>query len=67
MNLGSMFYGSAMLLATTTAPSELMAPIPLAPPEDALANLAANGEQCNDLRGKLIAWQAWARSIGAAK
>lgn len=36
-------------------------------PEDALENIAANGEQCNDLRGRLLAWQAWARSIGAAK
>ena len=36
-------------------------------PEDALDNLAANAEQCNDLRGQVLAWQAWARKIGAAR
>jgi hypothetical protein len=35
--------------------------------DDAFDNHAVNAEQCNDLRGKLLAWQAWARSIGAGK
>lgn len=35
--------------------------------EDALDNHAANSEQCNELRGRLLAWQEWARSIGAAE
>jgi hypothetical protein len=38
-----------------------------ADPAEALANLADNAETCNDLRAKVLAWQAWARSIGAAK
>jgi hypothetical protein len=36
-------------------------------PNAVLANLADNAESCNELRGKLLAWQAWARSIGAAR
>lgn len=35
--------------------------------EDLLDNVAANGEACNELRGRLLAVQAWARSIGAMK
>lgn len=34
--------------------------------DTALENLADNGQVCNDLRGLLLEWQAWARSIGAA-
>lgn len=34
--------------------------------DTALENLADNGQACNDLRGLLLDWQAWARSIGAA-
>lgn len=36
-------------------------------PEDVLDNVEANAEQCNDLRGQILAWQRWARSIGAAR
>ena len=36
-------------------------------PEDILDNLAENGEACNELRSRLLAVQAWARSIGAMK
>ena len=36
------------------------------PLDTALENLADNGQACNDLRGLLLDWQAWARSIGAA-
>ena len=32
----------------------------------ALENLADNGQRCNDLRGMLLDWQDWARSLGAA-
>lgn len=42
-------------------------PAATADPAAALANLADNAETCNDLRAKLLAWQAWARSTGAAK
>lgn len=35
--------------------------------EDALDNHAANAEQCNDLRGRLLSWQEWAMAIGAAR
>lgn len=41
--------------------------IPDLEPEDLLANVAENGEACNELRSRLIAAQAWARSIGAMK
>jgi len=34
--------------------------------DTALENLADNGQACNDLRGLLLDWQAWARAIGAA-
>lgn len=34
-------------------------------PEDVLDAAADNGEQCNDLRTRLIAAQRWARGIGA--
>lgn len=34
--------------------------------DTALENLADNGQACNDVRGMLLDWQAWARSIGAA-
>lgn len=36
------------------------------PIDTALENLADNGQACNDLRGLLLDWQAWARSLGAA-
>ena len=39
---------------------------PAVPLDTALENLADNGAACNDLRGQILAWQAWARSIGAA-
>lgn len=34
--------------------------------DTALENLADNATACNDLRGLMLDWQAWARSIGAA-
>ncbi|MFI0609834.1 MAG: hypothetical protein ACH37Z_18315 [Anaerolineae bacterium] len=34
--------------------------------DTALENLADNAQACNDLRGLLLDWQAWARSLGAA-
>ena len=45
------------------APDPAAAAVPL---DTALENLADNGQACNDLRGLLLDWQAWARSIGAA-
>lgn len=41
-------------------------PAAAVPLDTALENLADNGQVCNDLRGLLLDWQAWARSIGAA-
>lgn len=36
-------------------------------PEDALGNLAENGEQCNDLRERLIQAQRWAVGVSAGR
>lgn len=57
------------------APAEVTAPVP--PPirldvtdptlEDLLDNVAANGEQANELRRRLLAIQRWAKSIGAMR
>lgn len=57
------------------APAEVTAqvpkPIPLdatdPAPEDLLDNVAANGEQANELRRRLLAIQRWAKSIGAMR
>jgi hypothetical protein len=38
-----------------------------ADPAAALANIADNAEICNAMRGQILAWQAWAKTIGAAK
>jgi len=35
--------------------------------EDLLDNVAANGEQANELRRRLLAIQRWAKSIGAMR
>ena len=42
------------------------APVEAVPLDTALENLADNATACNDLRGLILDWQAWARSIGAA-
>lgn len=57
------------------APAEITAPIPPPirldatdpTPEDLLDNVAANGEQANELRRRLLVIQRWAKSIGAAR
>lgn len=41
-------------------------PAETVPLDTALENLADNATACNDLRGLMLDWQAWARSIGAA-
>ena len=39
----------------------------LAEPEDLLANVAENGEQCNELRSRLLAVQGWWRKVTASE
>lgn len=39
----------------------------LVEPEDLLANVAANGEQCNELRSRLLAVQAWWAGVAAVE
>lgn len=66
---------SASASPPLSAPAEVTAKIPPpvylpageATPEDLLDNLAINGEIANELRSRLLAIQAWARSIGAMK
>lgn len=36
-------------------------------PEDLLENVAENGEQCNEMRSRLLVAKQWAVEIGAAK
>ena len=43
----------------TTRPDRPGAGADLLDPEDLLANVATNGEQCNELRSRLLAVQAW--------
>lgn len=58
-----------------SAPEAVIAPIPPpvylpageAVPEDLLDNLAINADIANELRSRLRAIQAWARSIGAMR
>jgi len=63
--------GSPPLYAPEEVTAQVPPPISLdatdPTPEDLLDNLAANGEQANELRRRLLAIQRWAKSIGAMR
>lgn len=55
---------SAPTAITAAVPGPVLAPETELTPEDVLDNAAANGEQANDLRARLLEIQAWARRVG---